>query len=445
MDKVLNIHKSGFYTLLVAIGFVITGGIFAFPLGYLSSANSLIGFCLLPFTFFINGKSRFNPIYFLLILFFGYAGLTYHLKISYFLTLAFYLLFCVELLAGKINPLALFLIVFMSPVFLQVSVIFGFPIRLYLSQWAGSILSMAGMDVIVQGNMMLIDGFDFAVDEACMGLSMLAISMLMGTFVLMSHYRAKRKQLPLVALFLFFTIVFILTISANLFRILVVVFFKILPDQPMHEVVGILCMVFYTMIPLVFISKWMASTFGREYQPELVTSNAVFGHRLMVALLGVSVMLIGVKANFKSSEQRVKHADVMFGQLPATKIDGGITKFFDGDLLVYVKPIPEFFTGEHTPLICWKGSGYEFKSIRKEKVLGHEIYMGTLQKEQEVLHTAWWYYNGKVETVDQMKWRSEMFTGGHRFNLVNVTAKDEQTLRKRLAEIFEKQIFKING
>jgi exosortase N len=106
-------------------------------------------------------------------------------------------------------------------------------------------------------------------------------------------------------------------------------------------------------------------------------------------------------------------------------------------VLIYVKPIPEFFTGEHTPLICWKGSGYEFRGIVKTSVDANEIYIGRLEKGNEVLFTAWWYSNGIVSTIDQWDWRSRMLVGEDRFCLINVTAASQQILLENIKSIFD--------
>jgi hypothetical protein len=101
-----------------------------------------------------------------------------------------------------------------------------------------------------------------------------------------------------------------------------------------------------------------------------------------------------------------------------------------------VKTIPEFFTGEHTPLMCWKGSGYEFSGVTTMAVAGVRVYKGILVKDDSTLYTAWWYSNGPVKTVSQFDWRMRMLKGESKFCLVNVTARDEQTLMESLRSMF---------
>jgi exosortase N len=154
-------------------------------------------------------------------------------------------------------------------------------------------------------------------------------------------------------------------------------------------------------------------------------------------------LCIGFTINPRRAEDAIPYAKVQLKEMVPQQMDGGMTKLLNKDILIYVKPIPEFFSGEHTPLICWKGSGYEFNGIQKENIANHEIYHGVLQRNKEVLHTAWWYFNGEVTTIDQLKWRSMMMTGHKRFCLINVTAKDQATLSHNIKLIFENDLLVI--
>jgi exosortase N len=130
------------------------------------------------------------------------------------------------------------------------------------------------------------------------------------------------------------------------------------------------------------------------------------------------------------------HAEVQFGNVKPEKLKDGVSKISTDDLLIYVKTIPEFFTGEHTPLLCWRGSGYEFSGITTTTVNGVTIYKGTLVQKGKSLHTAWWYSNGAVQTISQLDWRLRMLKGEPDFCLVNVTAEDEKTLMESVTSMF---------
>jgi exosortase N len=429
--------------LIVLIVIVIAVAFVVFPVSYLSSSNVWLGICLFPFVIFTHDRPRFNPSYFLAILMFGVLTYAYHLRIFYFLTVIFYIIFLIEFFIGRVNPLILFLTVLMSPIFLQVAVTLGFPIRLYLSQWAGNSLALVGVNIQVEGNLMVVNGFDFSVDEACMGLNMLAISMLMGVLIIAHQYIVRRQKLSIFQLSTFFLTVFVLNIMSNLFRIILIVLFKILPEDPLHDVVGIACLFVYVMLPLYFIGRWMVYRFGRSFQRSSIERPVTWNNVLFVCMLALFLAAIGFTINPGRRTSEIPYAAVTLQGTQSIHLKDGITKMVNDDLLVYVKPIPDFFSGEHTPLLCWKGSGYQFKCIRKERIGGQDVYCGILVKNEKLLHTAWWYTNGKKQTIDQFTWRREMMQGGRRFCLVNVTAQNASVLKKNLTSIFKNNLLVI--
>lgn len=420
--------------LLVLIGF--SGGVFAFSLRYFSNTNVWMGLCLFPFSVLIVGPRRNNMAYVVLMIAFAAMALAYHVRIFYFFSLAFYFLWLFELFAGRLNALILFLIVFMSPFFVQVVTILGFPLRLMLSTYAGALLNIIGVNVQVQGNLMILGGSVFSVDEACMGLNMVAMSMLMGVFVLAFRYRVSGTTLGLYASATFFIIAFVFNAVTNVIRIMVLVYFRIPPENPMHDFLGVVCLIFYTLVPLYVLGGWLVRSYGkpRKSSPEGRVVSRWSG--VLVAILPPLLMWTGTGVEARHNSAGVGHAYVQFGDLKPERLEDGITKLSTDTLLIYVKTIPEFFTGEHTPLMCWKGSGYEFSGVATATVAGVAIYKGKLVRDGKSLHTAWWYSNGKTRTISQVEWRLRMLKGEAGFCLINVTAGDEQTLMESIKSMF---------
>jgi exosortase N len=426
--------EKGLLVFLFLIG--VTGGLFAFPYSYFSNLNVLIGLCLIPFTLSVTGPKRNNLFYVAAMLLFAALAFIYGVRICYFFTLAFYFLWLIELFVGRLNVLILFLIVFMSPFFIQVITILGFPLRLMLSDYAGQLLNLAGVNVRVEGNMMLLNGEMFSVDEACMGLNMLVMSLLMGVFVLAYRYHVSKTTLGLYSTTTFFMVAFMLNLVTNLIRIIVLVFFRIPPENPMHEFIGIICLIVYVVIPLHFLSAWLVRRYGKSKTHFGSEKKLSHGNIMFIAIVPVIILFTGTTIEKSRHAENSAHAEINFRKGKAEKLDNGISKIATDDLLIYVKTIPEFFTGEHTPLMCWKGSGYEFRGVATTTIDSITIYKGTLVKEGELLHTAWWYSNGKIETISQLDWRIRMLKGEPDFCLVNVTAADEQTLMDSIKSIF---------
>jgi exosortase N len=422
----------------------IVGAVAAFPLSYVSNTNVWVGLCLLPFACLVTGETRKNYWYLVLSLIMGGLSMLYGLRLFYFFALAFYGLWLVELMIGRCHPLVLVLIACMSPAFTQISGILGFPIRLQLSAWTGWLLQMAGADIRVEGNVMVLDGATFSIDDACMGLNMLAISLLMGVFILAHRFRIDRKELSFGYVTLFFTTVFVLNIIANLFRIVTLVAFRIGPEQTLHGAMGLVCLVLYVLLPIYFLAIFMVRRLGKDLQAVPVASPASARVELLQYVLAATVLMTGVALRQQREATTFSYASVDYEHLPAEKLPSGVTRITTEEFLLYVKPIPEFFVAEHSPLFCWRGSGYTFSSIQEHVVAGKTIYRGRLTKGNGVLHTAWWYSNGHVETIRQLDWRLRMLRGEAKFCLVNVTCQDEATLLRRVEHIFRDKSLSIN-
>jgi exosortase N len=426
--------EKGLFVLLFLIG--VTGGVFAFTPSYFSNLNVLIGLCLVPFTLLVGGPKRNNFFYIAAMIFFAALALAYRVRISYFFALAFYFIWLIELFVGRLNALILFLILFMSPFFIQVITILGFPLRLMLSDYAGQLLNLAGLNVQIEGNMIVLSGEVFSVDEACMGLNMLVMSLLMGVFVLAYCYRISKATLGLYPTTIFFAVAFILNLITNVLRIIVLVFFRIPPENPMHEFIGVLCLILYVAIPLHFFSAWLVRRHGITTTDSVSAQTMSHSQIPFIVILPMIILVTGTRLKNNRQDASAKHADISFNNSKPERLNDGISKISTNDLLIYVKTIPEFFTGEHTPLMCWKGSGFEFSGIKSMTVEGSRIYKGTLVKDGKSLHTAWWYSNGQVTTTGQLDWRMRMLKGEPNFCLVNVTAENEQTLMKSIRSMF---------
>jgi len=429
-------------------GLAIVGGAIAFPPEFLAGSNVLIGFCLLPFVLITSGRQRINYIYLAAVFLLGIVAYSYSVRTFYFLALFFFILFLLEMQWGQLDRLVLFLLLFMSPFIQQIVVILGFPIRLQLSGWAGYILELVGMNIRVEGNVMILNGAAFSVDQACIGLNMLATSLLMGVFLLAHQYRTRTLSLPFLHLIAFFFIVFILNVGSNLLRIIVLILFRIGPEHALHQSIGIICMLVYIVVPLYFTGKWMVGKFGRPLKRDEADAPVRITSRGKIALTITSVLIvitgIAIRQDRSASTSTLPHILFHREGFETTLLEGGVTKVHNDNLLLYFKTIPEFFSAEHTPLFCWRGTGYSFSKIKKTTIRGHEIYIGRLQKTGGSLHTAWWYSNGTLHTVDQVTWRLHMLTGKPRFVLVNVTASSEDILLRELNTLLSRENLFVN-
>jgi exosortase N len=323
----------------------------------------------------------------------------------------------------------------MSPVFQYIADVFSFPIRLQLSTIAGYGLSFTGKSVQVVGNTIYFNNNEFAVDPACMGLNMLTASLLLGIMLIGFYKKKWNKQIAGWQIIAYLLFVFGLNVISNLLRIILLVQFAILPGTALHEITGLTCFLIYVILPAAFVAKLIVGCLGKTGRSDAFTTthNRSLAIHLLL-LVGISLAAIHTaQADTYRGFYHLSKKHVAGYQV--SSYSPGILKLEDKNALIYVKYIRGFYDTDHNPTICWKGSGYEFHNIQKERLVGNVIYTATLQRNVEKLYTAWWYSNGKKTMIDQLKWRSDMMRTQSTYAVVNVTAATKEELHKEVSKI----------
>ena len=154
-----------------------------------------------------------------------------------------------------------------------------------------------------------------------------------------------------------------------------------------------------------------------------------------LALLAITIAAaITVDGHNKDISTVAANAPVVDGYT-TQRISADILKLENDHSLIYIKAIAGFYSAEHNPMICWRGSGYELKQIAEEEMGGSKVYTALLQNGSDQLFTAWWYENGSNRTIDQLNWRMDALTGGNNYSVVNVTAASKDLLLKAIIHI----------
>lgn len=350
-----------------------------------------------------------------------------------FLLLLTAILFVSESLFGKVHALLFLILLIISPLFKYASEVFTFPIRLEITEWAGTLLRSTGLPVSIAGNSILLHGAEFSVDPACMGLQMNGFAMLSAICLMIDRQRRDRKSLPVLWQFTILTTAFLLNVSANLVRIVLLVQFAIAPGNPAHNWIGIICLMAYVFLPLVFTTRYIHQKFA-GYQPA-ESSNPI-GFKLAVPHLTLFLACLffllqtpslNIEKTCTLAPERVKNYEM-------SKLTSGITQFKNRNSLVYVKPIPAFYSTEHSPVTCWTGSGYHLSRISEKHIGGITVYVGSLKKGSDELQTAWWFSDGRYKTISQLDWRWKSLSGKSHFSLVNVTAENPAQLESQVKQ-----------
>lgn len=331
---------------------------------------------------------------------------------------------------GKLNNLPAYLLILMSTLASQTAYIWSFPIRLQLSEWSAGALSFAGWDAIAQGNVILMGGQEFSVDPACMGLSMLITGSLMALFILAYFERKHQLRFSLIQIALYLAGVFMLLVLANFTRLLALLVFKILPDSPAHDAVGLFSLVVYVLIPFYAYLAYTLQKSDKSLVHKEISSSIFKQSTFWPVSILILILLFGNGPKFKASWS-VPDKFLTEVQLPgfqSSMVEGGILKLEHENALIYIKPSSKPFQGTHDPRICWRGTGYEFTHIEKRSIKGETVYTARLQKGKDELYTAWWFDSGEERTVEELYWRWSALTKGKQFRLINITTMEEKDL-----------------
>ncbi|GAA4300759.1 exosortase N [Nibribacter koreensis] len=397
-------------------------------------AQWVLGLLLLPLVALPTGQRK--PSYVLLagtLLLLALAAF-YQITTVYFFAFVLACWFAAQMLVGKISVYPFLMLLVVSPIFTYVADILSFPLRLQLTQWAAGLLRLLYSSTEVAGNILLVNGEEFSVDPACAGLNMLSFSLTMAILVLAHLQRTHQKAWPLWLSFGLLAGMVVLNVASNLLRILVLVLFKIMPDQVMHDVVGMACLILYAVLPFYFLARHLHQKL--PVQPVLSEPS---GFKKPASILSLNVILlllfIGAGLRLQKKVDPMAQAPAEVAGFTQEALPSGVRKISSPETLIYVKPIRAFYSTEHHPLICWEGSGYLFKHVQTRLVTGREIYVGQLEKGKDRLYTAWWMDNGTYQTITQSDWRWRMFMGEAPFQLVNVTASSEEQLTSSVKQL----------
>ncbi len=353
------------------------------------------------------------------------------LKISslFFLGVACAALFIIESTWGKVSNNILLLLLIISPVSIFLSEIVGFEIRLQLSQLAAEIMNKMNPDIYAEGNIIYNKDAQFYVDQACAGLKMLSVS-LISSILLMAYHEQKSKSIIQWYLKLIIIALTIATvILGNLCRIILLTMLQIGPETVLHYVVGVLCLLFYTLLPLYFIII-KSKTIKRHNRPIFISSK--LKGVISVLILGL-LIFIQIKDPKRSEKEPIANQEALSRYPFENKsvVMDNIIKVEEEDYLMYIKPALSFYSSDHSPMICWRGSGYKLSKEQTTTINGQKIFFGELNKGNDKLYSFWWYQCKNHSTTSQLNWRLYNLTQRDNVDLINVVSYSKELAQRQ--------------
>ncbi len=416
------------YAILLAVG--LTGYLPYEQANFWLGIVAVVLYCWFP----ISEKPGFRFLIATLVFLSLYLALP--VKTLLFFAIVSALLFSLEAITGRLHASIVPVIFLMSPVANYAAEVFSFPVRLQLSSWAAGLLQLSGDKASAVGNTIIFNGTQFDVDHACMGLSMLVSSLLMGLISIQLFEAKYHRRLPLPYLPLVLVYFTIFNVAANLIRIICLVYFQLAPGTALHELMGLCCWILYGIVPSVVLVKAMVKHLGRfeSVMPVVKLREPAFRF-YQFTQLGLVLLLslfFGLQVNGDMKINSGTGAWVPVEGYAYQSLSHGVSGFKNESSLIYVKPILGFYSTDHNPSICWRGSGYNFTKVRNAKRGNALMYMATLEKDNARLYTAWWYEHGTHRTNNQFIWRWRNLRKGYDYRLVNITASSKPDLERAI-------------
>lgn len=424
---------------ILTVNFILIGIILASHLAnYLNfELSNILGLSFLAFSLFVNSQAKVNRHNYVLIgLLIFFTGLHFinYSKSFLCISLVCYILVLINRFYSKVSfyHIATALLVLPFYQFCENSI--SIPLRIELSNLAGSILKAIDPHAFASGNIIHFNNNDYIIDTGCAGLKMLKITLLFcGVYIFVFQDKTQKtlntlSQMGLYGMFI------LLNLICNLIRILTLVMCNINETETAHYVVGGLCLLIYVLLPAYFIITKIFKSInsnGNTTNTDLIVapSHKLLNYAYCIVLISFSISKpTAVFSNNYASEPMGYHSEL---------IKNGVKRFSKKDVVIYLKPIISIFSLEHNPTVCWSSEGYKLKKINKETFDRQSIYTGEFEKGNQKIYAAWWFSNGKTNTINQLSWRMEKIFKRKDFTFININASSKTELEKGIHELLK--------
>ena len=292
------------------------------------------------------------------------------------------------------------------------------------------LMNLFGFGGAYSGNIISMNGQEFSVDTACMGLKLLITSLLLALLLVTWQERKYRIIASLWRAMAMLGAALFLVMVANFLRIILLVLFNSPPNSFSHEMIGIGCLLLVVVFPLFKMVKHLIGPHDGE--PVLINVPQK-RKRMPWMITGSLAVLVGAAGlsfeNVKFDMPQDPLAEQV--ELPGFEkeiLENHVVKFTNEKSIIYLKPNKGFYRTNHHPMICWRGGGFSISNERVMELGGTEIFVANLNSENENYITAWWFDNGQDKTISQTQWRWNMMKGSPSYRLVNVTSEDMESL-----------------
>ena len=388
------------------------------------------GLFLLPLILRLrNSVPRKRSIYGGLAVFFLIIHIVFGQEYWLFATGLSTLFFLIEKRVGRLDAAAFYALIFYLPFTSGFFRVFGFYIRMYLTELAAKTCAFFSPSVTRAGNQLMVMGQEYTVDAGCMGLRLVVTAFILTLVINQVFSRSNGLTLNRWYFMAVVKLSFVLVVLANYFRILVLIWAQSPEGSTSHEVIGIVCFVLFHIIPMIFISRWAINRFGKKAERAIERNYRKIKTPFTLAL--VPILLFGLVWGVGVQHDNLDDIVISIPsgyELVETKKQ--VSSFENGQgSVIHVKAVSPMSFSNHHPLVCWRGDG--FSSGKEMKINMGEIagFSACLDKGSKHLETMWWYSDLKGnEFDDEWTWRVSSVLNRKQMFLVNYSHIDHNQL-----------------
>lgn len=234
----------------------------------------------------------------------------------------------------------------------------------------------------IEGVNFYINNSKISIDTACIGLSMFKTGLLSGAFLLTLEERKQQKHFSVLQILLFCCLLVLLNILSNYFRIITLILFNCTSENALHYSIGIICFVFYQIIPMLFLIRF--------FIPKNKNTNITdFCPRLIPVIIITSILFItSFEIKKEQNYNLLENLNPKYNTQKGSWVNNEVYKIASSKKLIYIK------TPIHKPLICWTGNGYKIIESKKITRNNEQIWFVKMEKNNIEYYSQWWYECG---------------------------------------------------
>lgn len=231
----------------------------------------------------------------------------------------------------------------------------------------------------IEGVNFYINNAKITIDTACMGLSMFKTGLLSGAFLLTLEERKHQKYFSIRQIFLFCCVLIALNIISNYFRIITLILFNCNQENVLHHTIGILCFVFYQIIPMLFLVRFFKPT-----KEEIKITKNLYPI-FFTTIPAIIVFATSFEIKKEPHYHLLENLSPEYQNKNGVWVNKEVFKILTPEKLIYIK------TSNHNPLVCWTGAGYKIVESSEIKKGSEKIWRVKIEKNDIPYYSYWWY------------------------------------------------------